>query len=441
MKKWLKFFFLSFFSHDISKDAKKREYTNAFLGFVLALVFIWVGFVGGDMLPFGTHYSNSPDFMASVHSVFANTDLNKRIDAEIYNGVLKVKKDGVNYAEGLLINTFESSTDKEIYSVNGYNVVVDMRPADMLAEVEAYCVSNDGKNTVISYEEYLELNEAPRLNFDFKLRYTGNALELSDEAVEGYREYVDGISSENKNATEKLVNDFAENKITKYEYNKGIYELYFINYYPEITAYESTSKVPLLRNYYYHQYITQGAQKYLFVFDDYMVASFETKDGIDVSFYGFYSDLENGSLIVDGAMQTEANALADRFIKDSFKALGILNLYLYFMNVLSFVPFIALMLLVVTLLAYSLLKLRSIKSINSFGAMLKIVGSFQWFSGAISAVITVIISFFVGRSMMNTLPLVLFFVTLAIRSIVFAIKESYLYMKQLEQQETEQTEV
>ena len=49
MKKWFEFFCLSFFSHKISKEGAKRGYATAFLGLILALIFLWVAFMGGDM--------------------------------------------------------------------------------------------------------------------------------------------------------------------------------------------------------------------------------------------------------------------------------------------------------------------------------------------------------------------------------------------------------
>ena len=137
MKKWIKFFFLSFFSHETSKTAPKRGYTNIFFAFLLALVFLFSGFVGGEMLPFGLHYATSPDFAATAHSVLANADADKRIAVEILNGDLKVRGQGGEYTESLLINTFESAEDKQTYSVNGVEVVVDSRPANALAEIEA----------------------------------------------------------------------------------------------------------------------------------------------------------------------------------------------------------------------------------------------------------------------------------------------------------------
>jgi len=439
MKKWFQFFCFSFFSHKISKEGAKRGYTNVFLGLILAFAFIWMGFVGTDMLPFSAHYDLSADFSATVHSLLANPDVSKRIDVEVQDGRLKIKKHGGEYTEHILINTFENDVDKQNYSTNGYNVIVDSRPANTLAEVEAYCVSNDGKNTEISYQDYLTLSDVARLNFDFQLRYTGNELVFDDEVVEGYRAYVDGLSDENRAATQKYARDLAENAITKSEYNRAIYELYFTNYYPEITAYESTSKVPLLRNYYYHQYIKEGIDHYLFIFDDYMAGSFETDSGISRSFYGFYGNVENGVLVQEEVESDKANKAADVFIKKSFGSVAPLTLYSHAMNVFSLIPIIALMPMVVTLLAYSILKLCGIESVSSLGATFKIVGSYVWFSAVISAVLAVLTSFFVQGNILTVLPLLLFFVTLAVRSIVFAVNETGEYTKHLQQQ-TVQTE-
>lgn len=441
MKKWLKFFGLSFFSHKQAKEGARRGYTNMFLGFILALVFLYASFLLGDMLPFGAHYESSPDFKDSIYAVFTNDDAALRIDGEIKDGRLRLKEQGGEYAEALLINTFENETDRKNYSVNGFNVVLDTRPADALAEIEAYYVSSDGSGKRISYEDYLSLNEVARLNFDFKIEYTGKELQLDGETVEKYRAYVDGLSTENKGRTEKLAADLSENTITKDEYNRAIYELYFETYYPEITAYESASKVPLLRNYYYHGYVREGGEKYLFIFDDCMTGAFETKGGVEVSFYGFYGNLDDGAIVSEGASKKEAEASVDRFIRNSYGENLIINAYGYLVNVITIAPFIALMFLVATLLGYSVMKLCGVDSITTFGATFKIVGSFAWFSGVISTLISLIASFFIARSFVVTLPLIVFFVTLAVRSVIFVLTERKLYIKQSEQEESTQGEV
>ncbi len=393
------------------------------------------------MLPFGSHYKNAPDLRGSVYKVFANADSEKRVIAKIEDGDLKVKRQGGEYGDILLINTLENDTDKENYSSGGFHIVVDNRPADTLAEIEAYCISNDGKETVISYEDYLALSEVARLNFDFKIRYTGKALELSDESVFGYVEYLSALGDESRNRIEKIANDFLDEKITKSEYNREIYKLYFTNYYPEIKEYESTSEVPLFRNYYYHQYISQGITNYLFIFDDYMAGSFETKGGLDVQFYGFYKGLEDGEIVPVEASLKEREKSVDGFVKGSFNSNWFLNVYAHTMNIISLMPFIALMLMVATLLSYSILKLWGTESISSLGAMFKIIGSFQWFSGLTAAVFALIMGFLVNRGMITALSLVAFFVVLVIRSMIFITQENKLYTKQSEKQVAEQTEV
>ena len=440
MKKWLRFFGLSFFSDKTSKEGAKRGYTNFLLGLIIALAFFWAAYVGGSLLPLGLRYNNSPDFKELTHTVFANADQDKRIDAEIKEGVLSAKKHDGEYTQDLLINTFKSETDRQNYSVNGYNVIVDLHPADTLAEVEAYCISNDGQDLKITYEEYLSLSTVARMNFDFKLTYTGRALSLTDKAIQGYIEYLYGLNEETKTKTEGFYYDYSAEKITKAEYMRAIYELYFTNYYPEITSYESSSKVPMLRNYYYHEYVNKDAEKYLFIFDDYMMASFETKGGMKVSFYGFYSNMDDGVLVADGATENEAGASVDNFVKKSMKSIAPLTLYSYAMHIFALIPFIALMPLVVTLLAYSILKLRGVESITSFGEAFKILGSYVWFSAVISSLLTVILAFFLNANIISALPPVLFFITLAVRSIIFAIREAKSYMQQLEQEETVLTE-
>lgn len=438
MKKWFNFFVFSFFSHKSAKEGARRGFGSLFLSFVLTLIFLWSAFVGGDMLPFGARYKSSPDFTATVYEALANAD--KRVELKIEGGDLKGKKQNGDYVEELLLSTLESDDDREKYSANGFNVVIDMRPADRLAEVYAYAVSNDGKATEISYQDYLDLSEVARLNFDFKLRYTGRELLLTDDLVQGYIEYLDGSEDEIKGNAEALTKELSEGRITKSEYNRAAYELYFTSYYPEITEYEASSKIPLLRNYYYHQYISQGIDNYLFIFDDYLTGSFETKGGRTVSFHGFYSGLQDGEIVPTGATETDAKTAVDGFIKRAFRSSGALTLYAYTVNTFSLAPLMALMIMAATLLTYSIMRLRGVESITSLGGMAKIVGSFSWFSGLSSAAVSVIASFFVGRNMIVTLPLVLFFTALAIRSVIFAMKEKDLYTEMSEQRQTRQTE-
>jgi hypothetical protein len=66
--------------------------------------------------------------------------------------------------------------------------------------------------------------------------------------------------------------------------------------------------------------------------------------------------------------------------------------------------------------------------------MFKILGSYVWMSGLVSALLTLILSFFLQPNIVSTLPLVLFFVTLAVRSVIFAVREVRSFIKQTEEE-------
>lgn len=136
MKKWFKFFGLGFFSNKASREAARHGYTNVFLGFMLAIVFLWSGFVGGEMLPFGFKYNKAYELKETVRLAFANTDPSKRIDVEIHDGLLRAKNIEGDFEPALLVNTVENEANRENYSVGGYDLVIDTRPADTLAEVQ-----------------------------------------------------------------------------------------------------------------------------------------------------------------------------------------------------------------------------------------------------------------------------------------------------------------
>lgn len=440
MKKWLQFFTFSFFSHKTSKEAAHRGYTNLFLGLLLSFAFLWAGLVGGEMLPFRSRYQHAEDFRATVHTALANQVAEHHLTIEVVDGVLRAKKEGEAYEQTLLVSTLANASDRAIYAAYGYDVVVDTRPADTLAEVEAYCISNDGQGMIISYEEYLSLNSVARLNFAFRLRYTGEALVLDAAAVDAYTQYLLGVGGENAAEVEKLQTSLADGTLTQSEYNRLIYQTYFTTYYPSITAYEESSKVPLLRNFYYHEYIKGGKNQYLFIFDDYLTGSFETVGGTCQAFYGFYNGMADGVLLAEAEGEAAQQLAADAFILASYRAMTPITLYAHGMNIFTCIPFLALMPLVVALLAYSILRLRCVDAVKTFGGVVKIVGSYIWASGLISALLTVALSFLVDPSALSALSLVLFFLTLMARSAVFIINEIRIYQKQMEQN-AQQTEV
>ena len=398
MKKWLKFIGLSFFSDKISKEALKRGYLNLILGIMFTLVFAFCGVLAADLLPFPTHYNNSADFKAFVRKAVTSESLKIEIKSQ------KVTAKGT-------VDSFANETDATEYRLNGYNFVVDTRPADAFDDFEAYYLSNDGKEQKITLEEYETLSDVAKRNFDFKISYTPNELVLTDELTAAHEKYLTDTNNESFSELQKK-----QSELSKEEYKKQVYNLYVKAYYPDLSAYESTGSAPLLRNYYYHNYVNGNAEKYLFIFDDSCVGSFETNSGFKVTFYGFYKNFADGT-----TFSTDKDA--NTFIKNSFAATAPLSVYVYFMNTIRLLPFIVLMPIVLGLLCYCILRIMKSETVKSIGGGIKIVGSYLLFGSFISAIITFICGYFVPRNSLMIAAILILFIILLIRTAVFIITE------------------
>lgn len=396
MVKWLKFIGLSFFSDKISKEAVKRGYLNIVLGVLFALVFLFCGVLAADMAPFSAHYNNSPDFTAFVRNAVGGLNL------EVSSGKISSPR---------IVDTFSVSADAAAYAVNGYNLVVDTRSADAYDDFEAYYISNDGKGQEITPEEYATLSDVAKRNFEFKIRYTARELVLTDDLTAEHEKYLKDKGSESFAELSKK-----QGEMPRAEYRRQVYRLYVKEYYPDLSAYENTGDAPLLRNFYYHSYVNGGAEKYLFIFDDSLVGSFKTGAGTRVEFYGFYKDFPDGT-----SFSTAKDA--DAFIKNSFKATAPLSVYVYFMNTVRLIPFIALMPVILALLAYCILRIMKSEIAGGFGGCIKIIGSYLLVGSFISGLVTLIFGFFIPRNKIMVAALLIFFATLLIRTAIFLIGE------------------
>lgn len=397
MREWIKFFGLSFFSDKISRQAVRRGYKNFVLGAVLALALLFCGILAADLLPFSTHYKRASSFSAFARNGVVGTNL------RVGSGKI---------SSPLIVDTFSVAADASAYAINGYNLVVDTRRADAFDDFDAYYLSNDGKEQEITVEEYETLSDVAKRNFDFKIRYTSKELVLNDELTAVHEAYLAGINSEEYIRLQKQ-----KGEISAEEYRKRVYNLYVKKYYPDLSAYENTGGAPLLRNYYYHNYVNGGAENYLFIFDDSLVGSFETNGGLKISFYGFYKNFPDGSTFL-----TEKEA--DGFITRSFYATAGFSSYIYLMNMLRLFPFIAVMLLLVAVIAYCILRILKSPRCNTIGGSVKTVGAYLFFGSLFSAVITLICGYFIPRNSLIIAALTSFFLILLIRTAVSLVLEA-----------------
>lgn len=387
MKKWLKFFGLGYFSDKIAADAPKFGFTSVLLSILLALVFYLFGYYGADVAPFGNHYDSASQYKEFIHGAFADIELN------IKDNTAESEKS---------INTYTDGDDRAAYSKNGYNLIVDTRPSDTLIKFTQAAVKGESE---IGYEEYLALSETEKQSYTLETRYTDEELIITQEELAEYGEYLSSID-EAKEEYEAL-DGTAEN------YGEQLYCLYVKHYYQSVTSVLYGAKAPVLRDYYYANYIMKGNAYYFYIFDDMCAGSFETDGGIPVVFGGYFNKCADGQVTdIDG------------FIKDTFYDTASYTFTSYFIGTVSQLPMLVLIPIILGLVLWGVGKIKKDGWTNSFGGCYKTVNVFVWFSAFITALLVFIGSWFVSaRSMFSMIP-VIFGALLIIRIVIFCITSS-----------------
>ena len=413
MKSWLKFFFLGFFSDKLAKEAPSRSYLNLVLSGVLAAILIFCGYIASVFIPFRANYRGAEQLITVIANVFTESS-HDRISLEIRQGKLSAGRGQTGPDKVLDTRTDDGAA--EAYSTGGYTVVVDTRPAEgVYDDFTAYCQTASGKE--ISYEEYLKLNDDEKTLYTFKIRYSGNERVLNGEWIARCEEYLDGRTDE------ETVKSYAEvKKLTGGEYKNAVYELYVKSYYPDLSQYETSGKAPMVRNAYYHNY-TDG-NKFLFLFDDAVVCSFVKDNGLTVTFYGFYNDIE------DGIVQPTADALED-FIVKCYNGSAAITVYSALINVMLYLPFVV---VVVILLAFITLCVRKLLKVDGarFGGCVKTIGVFLVYAALLAALIALCCGFFAEKSTLLAACIISFFLILAVRAAIMLIIEKVRAVRQPE---------
>ena len=135
MLNWLKFTFGSYYSNKTSKEGANRSFWNVIFALFIMLVILTAFLSTGFNYSFATHYNNSLKYQEFLHNAFTIEDESKRINIQVLETpegqVAKsiVAFYGNNSENEALINTFTNISDKETYSLNGYNLIVDTRPS------------------------------------------------------------------------------------------------------------------------------------------------------------------------------------------------------------------------------------------------------------------------------------------------------------------------
>ncbi|MCM1296215.1 MAG: hypothetical protein NC311_11795 [Muribaculaceae bacterium] len=304
MLDWLKFFSGSFFVNKLAMQGADRRVGNAILSFFLGWIFIFIGLTVGYSASFQTHYYNCTPAMQVVEKVFDGGISLRTQDYKAISGL-----DGV-FDNGKVINTFDSVDDKEKYAVDGFNIILDTRPADT--------------------------------------PYT-----------------VDG--------EEKTLRDW---------YVKNVFD-------------------------------KSGVGQYIAILDDMVIGEFTTDGGITVGFNGYYFK-------TDGIIYKTAEQGNDFIIK-AFKGSSALNINIYFINLLKITPLFVIILVLLALVLWIIDKAAKFGVFDKFGKTLKVVCSFVLVSSIITFLLTIILSFFIPRGTVYSLAILIFGLSVFVRTTVLAI--------------------
>lgn len=454
MLNWLKFIGGSFFSNKISKEGGKRSFWNVIFALLMFVILAISFYSTGYNMSFSSHYSNASEFKEFLYHAFANEDLSKRINVQVYedgdekNATKKVKAGFYTgeLEESLLVDTYADSESEYLY--NGYHLVIDTRPAaTTFDDFTAYCVLKNDVNNLderISYEHYLELSSDEQSNYVFGIEYGGKAIEFTEELIQKYTNHLnlaaDKDSSKYNEDIAKAYNELLEKKseLSEYDYHAQLYQLYVTSYYPSMTSIETYSVAPTLRSYYLSRYQSidengdYSYKNYLLILDDLVIGSFENDKGISILFEGYYSSLTKDfrfttTQTVNTLSSIQSNV--DQFIVQSFNAASSWNTLVYGINVFRMIPNLLISILLCTLLVFAICRLSKQSYGYRFMGAFKIISSYLMVATLLSGFVSLILPFFLSREMAFVYSFYAVIIVLMVRTLFLVIFEFVRFKK------------
>lgn len=381
MKSWLKFFGLSFFSDKIASEAVKRGFVSVALALCLSFIFFLFGYYGADVAPFSVKYDGAESYKQFISQAFS------RVNVEI-----KDKRASCTRK----INSFTQDND---FSLNGYNLIVDTRPSDTLIEFTQVAVKGDSE---ISYEEYLSLSDRQREEYKIKTVYTDNKLDITQEKLQVYETFLSADDGAHK--------DFEALDRSADDYDLQTYYLYVKHYYSSATSLVKDAKAPVLRDYYYRNYIAGGKAYYFYVFDNMLAGSFRTDGGAPTVFGGDFNKCDDGE--IDDIHS---------FIKEVYYGTAGYTFTSYFVSAISQLPVLIFIPLIFALIMWGAGKAVKDGWEKTYGGCFKIVNSFVWVSALIAAIITFVCGWLVSARLMYSWMPVIFGGILLVRTVIYCI--------------------
>ena len=354
---WIKYFCLNFFLNKYAREGAKRSALNTVLGVVIAFLLVCGGLAVGYNSSFNTHLNNAGQFRQFISSSLSGVGLS------VENGKLTSS-----------VTRETLSNENSPYRVNGYDLIIDTRPADgTYDDFSIICTDGDGKT--IDYSEYATLSAEKKKEYSLTLKYSGKVLDTA-EKTEEYRAYLDTVSDKNSDKyDEDIAKSYSQIKDKEATLSGDalydeVYKLYAKAYYPSFENVEKYASVPTIRSYYLIEISSRNSGKSLILFDDYMYCSFITDKGVEISFSAAYP--------ADGGI-----ADFEVFLKNEFKSTS-------FVNFITFVAdaFIYLLMWLIFMFALSFICTKLFKNClgyaNGTAGLFNIMGGFLPVSGIVA---------------------------------------------------------
>lgn len=407
MRDWLKFFFLGFFNNELATQSKKRSIWNGILSFFVAFILLYIALSIAFSVSFPTHYSNSTEFIEFWHYIF--DDGGVRFDVQN-------RKASAYYDNGdiVSVNTFVSQADREKYSKNGYDLIIDMRDgASLYSNFELVFVNADSDGT-LTYDEYDKLSDSSKKDYTIKITLSDDAIEFTPELVDEYTAFIKNRGGVDSLAT---LEQISKDGIVEADNYSKLYELYFNVKFGELsTGYASA---PTIRDYYISTYLATDSDgnsiydNYVILLHDLTFASWYDDSEVRLTVTGYYDDVH---VKIDGNVLDADNLMLS--LHETNKDVIMINCFLYLLRGASVV---GLVWLVLPLICAILHKICKGKKIPGYGETFKVMGSFWFWSTVPAMIYAIIASFVTSQVLVLYVSFIMMLIVDVIRTLIYFI--------------------
>ena len=412
---WLKYFFGSFFLHRYASESEERGFGGVMLGIALAMAMIFAGLFGGSVASFPSYYHRSAEYTQFLYNAFAEGE--DRLSVTVKDGTATAAKFGE--AQGpLLINTFENETDRQKYSVNGYQLIVDTRPAK--TTYDDFKVEYKKGDITLDHNGYLSLTAEQKREYTIIMEFTADSVEFTPEKVAGY---VSWLLEQNNAEAKKECEALLDNGVAPESNYNSVYELYFKYCYPELARAESYGKAPTMRTYYLNTYMQTDSDgnlkcdKYLIILSDIAFTYFRSDDGYLRGISSFLSSLGDVQL-AQSQTPEQAKAEVDGFFISFNKASASMLSINYLINLLMILLYSTIAWMLIAIIGSGVGRMTQCPQLKGFVLNLKSSGAFFLISGLIAFAFDFGMSFVLTGAQVYYYGLFFFVGVLGLRSLL-----------------------